>query len=146
MRLPLRREQGSATLELIVAVGLLLIPATALIAQLPGWIKAGHAAQAAASEAARQVVLADTISQGMDAAQAVTVALLTNHGFTEDDLIGIDVVTDPPGELQRGQVVTATVTVQAGSLVVPGIGTVGDPFTASGSAHERVDDYRSLGP
>lgn len=140
------RERGSASLELVIAVGFLLIPAAALLAQLPGWVKAGHAAQAAATEAARQVVLADTMTAGLNAAHNVTISLLANHEFTSDDLVALQVSAEPSGELQRGQVITATVTIRAGSFFVPGVGTIGQPFNATGSATERVDDYRGLGP
>ena len=56
------------------------------------------------------------------------------------------VTADPPGDLQRGQVVTVTVTLAGNPIIVPGLGSVGNPFNAVGSATERVDDYRGFGP
>jgi hypothetical protein len=136
-------ERGSATLEAVFAIGFLLIPAAVLLAQLPRWIATGHAAQIAA---ARQVVLADDMAAGVAAAQTTATQVIANHGLGVDDLISVDVVADPAGDLQRGQTVTVTVTVRGNPIVVPGLGTVGNPFDAIRAGTERVDDYRSFGP
>jgi hypothetical protein len=128
------------------AVGFLLIPAAALMAQLPGWVGTSHAAQAAAVEAARQVALADSMTDGAGAAESTAAEVIANHGIDQADLVGVTVTASPPGDLQRGQEVTVTVTVRGSPIVVPGLGSVGNPFEAVGAATERVDDYRSLGP
>jgi hypothetical protein len=62
------------------------------------------------------------------------------------DLLAVAVAATPAGDLQRGQLITVTVTVRGTPIVVPGFGSVGNPFNAVRSATERVDDYRSLGP
>jgi hypothetical protein len=142
----MRSDRGSASLEAVFAIGFLLIPAAMLLAQLPGWIATGQAAQVAATEAARQVVLADDMTTGVAAAQVTATQVITNHGLTADDLISVDVVADPAGDLRRGQTVTVTVTVRGNPIVVPGLGTVGNPFDAIRAGTERVDDYRSFGP
>jgi hypothetical protein len=142
----MRSDRGSASLETVFAIGFLLIPAAVLLAQLPGWIATGQAAQVAATEAARQVVVADDMTTGVAAAQATATEVIANHGLTVDDLIAVDVVADPAGDLQRGQIVTVTVTVRGNPIVVPGLGTVGNPFDAIRAGTERVDDYRSFGP
>lgn len=139
-------ERGSVSIEAVFAIGFLLIPATALLAQLPGWIGASHAAQAAAVEATRHVALAETMAEGVVRAQAVASEVVVNHGFDPSDLIGVDVSATPSGELQRGQLVTVTVTVRGSPILVPGFASVGNPFDAAGAATERVDDYRSFGP
>lgn len=137
-------DRGSVSLEMVLAVGFLLIPATALLVQLPSWVGSTHAAQTAATEAARQVVLADTISEGVIAAADMAAEVVANHGIDPGDLVGVDVKADPPGDLQRGQVVTVTVTLRGSPIHVPGIGSLGNPFDAVGSATERVDDYRGF--
>jgi hypothetical protein len=142
----MRSDRGSASLEAVFAIGFLLIPAAVLLAQLPGWIATGQAAQVAATEAARQVVLADDMTTGVAVAQDIATQVITNHGLTVDDVISVDVVADPAGDLQRGQIVTVTVTVRGNPIVVPGLGTVGNPFDAIRAGTERVDDYRSFGP
>lgn len=137
-------DRGSVSLEMVLAVRFLLIPATALLAQLPSWVGSTHAAQTAATEAARQVVLADTISEGVTAAVDMAAEVIANHGVDPGDLIDVEVATDPPGDLQRGQVVTVTVTLRGNPIHVPGLGSLDNPFDAVGSATERVDDYRGF--
>lgn len=140
------RERGSVSIEAVLAIGFLLIPAAALLAQLPGWVGTSHAAQVTAVEAARKVALAETMADGVAQAQAVAAEVIVNHGLDPAALLAVEVSGDPPGELQRGQLVTVTVTVRGRPILVPGIGSVGNPFDAVGAATERVDDYRSLGP
>lgn len=137
-------DRGSVSAEMVLAVGFLLIPATALLVQLPWWVGSTHAAQTAATEAARQVVLADTISEGIAAAADMAGEVIANHGIDPDRLLGVDVTADPPGDLQRGQVVIVTVTLRGSPIHVPGVGSLGNPFDAVGSATERVDDYRGF--
>lgn len=139
-------ERGSTTLEAMFAVGFLLIPAAALLTQLPGWVGTTHAAQAAAVEAARQVALSETMTEGVAKAESAASEVIANHGIEGPDLLGVDVAAEPAGDLQRGQEVTVTVTVRGNSIVVPGLGTIGNPFNAVGAATERVDDYRGFGP
>lgn len=139
-------QRGSVSIEAVFAIGFLLIPATALLAQLPEWVGASHAAQAAAVEATRQVVLADSMTDGVALAQEVASDVVVNHGFESTDLLGVSVAANPAGELQRGQLVTVTVTIRGSPILVPGLGSLGNPFDAVGAATERVDDYRSFGP
>jgi hypothetical protein len=134
------------TLETVFAIGLLLIPAAILLAQLPQWIATWQAAQVAANESARQVVLASDMAGGISAAQATASQVVSNHGLMTSDLLAVAVAATPAGDLQRGQLITVTVTVRGNPIVVPGLGSVGNPFNAVRSATERVDDYRSLGP
>lgn len=145
-RRSLRSERGSVTLELIFAVGFLLIPAAAILAQLPTWVGTTNAAQVAATEAARQIVLADNMTSGIAAASATAQEIVSNHGLDPEDFLDLAVTATPPGGLQRGQIVTVTVTVRGNPIRVPGLGSVGNPFVAVGSATERVDDYRGFAP
>ncbi len=142
----MRSERGSAALETVFAIGFLLIPAAVLLVQLPGWIATGQAAQVAATEAARQVVLADDMTNGVATAHTIAAQIIQNHGLSVNDLISVSIAADPAGDLQRGQTVTVTVTVRGNPIVVPGLGTVGNPFDAIRAGTERVDDYRSFGP
>lgn len=141
-----RPERGSVSLELIFAVGFLLIPAAALLAQFPAWVGTTNAAQVAATEAARQIVLADDMASGIAAANETAREIVSNHGLDPDDLLDLAVTATPPGGLQRGQIVAVTVTVRGNPIHVPGLGSVGNPFDAVGSATERVDDYRGFAP
>ena len=100
----------------------------------------------AATEAARQIVLADDMTSGIAAASETAREIVSNHGLDPDDLLDIVVTATPPGGLQRGQIVTVTVTVRGNPILVPGLGSVGNPFDAVASATERVDDYRGFAP
>lgn len=141
-----RSERGSVSLELIFAVGFLLIPTAALLAQFPTWVATTNTAQSAATEAARQVVLADDMTSGIAAASETAREVIINHGLDPGAFLDLTVTATPPGDLQRGQVVTVTVTVRGSPILVPGLGSVGNPFDAVGSATERVDDYRGFVP
>lgn len=142
----MNRERGSVAIEMVLAIGLLLVPIASALAQVPAWVATSQAANAAAVEAARQIVLAETLPQGLNRAEAVAMATLVDYGFDPSDLVEIQVDLDPPGELQRGQQVTVTIRLRGSPIVVPGFGPVGNPYTAHGAATERVDDYRSFGP
>jgi hypothetical protein len=86
------------------------------------------------------------MADGVARAQAAASDIVENHGFDHADLLGVVVTANPVGELQRGQEVTVTVTIRGNPILVPGLGSVGNPFNAAGAATERVDDYRSFGP
>lgn len=136
----MKHERGSASLETLLAVAFLLIPTAALLAQMPQWVATSHAVQVAASEAARTVVLADTFDLGVAAANQVVFDVVTNHGQDPADLVAVEV----DGSFARGGAVTVTVQLRGNRIVVPGLGSVGPAFVATGSATERVDDYRSF--
>ena len=95
---------------------------------------------------AAERVLADDMTSGIAAATETAREIIINHGLGGGDLLDLTVTATPPGELQRGQVVTVTVTVRGSPILVPGLGSVGNPFDAVGSAIERVDDYRGFAP
>lgn len=139
----LRSESGAAyaAVELVLVLGLILLPLLAGIAQLPRWVDAKSTADLAAAEAARQVVLADTWQEGTDNARRVAESVVVNRG--------LEVGTMQPlvfdGELVRGGTVTVTVTIQVPPIVLPGFGEVGGSISLSRSATERVDDYRQFG-
>lgn len=130
-----------AAVEMVLVLGLILLPTLAGIAQLPRWVEARSTADLAAQEAARQMVLADTWDDGVAAGQEIAVAVVSNRGFDVGMLS--DVVFS--GALQRGAAVTVTVTLQVPPVVLPGFGPVGGTISLSRSATERVDDYRQFG-
>lgn len=142
----MKRDRGSVAIEMVLAIALLLVPIGSALAQVPAWVATSQAANAAAVEGARQIVLSATLSEGLARAETVAVATLADYGLDPSDLVEIQVDLDPQGELQRGQQVTVTVRLRGSPIVVPAFGPVGNPFTAQGAASERVDDYRSFGP
>jgi len=130
-----------AAVEMVLVLGLILLPTLAGIAQLPRWVEARSTADLAAQEAARQMVLADSWDDGVAAGEQVAVSVVGNRGFDVGSLS--DVVFS--GGLERGAAVTVTVTLQVPPVVLPGFGPVGGTISLSRSATERVDDYRQFG-
>ena len=139
----LRDQCGAAYagVEMVLVIGLILLPTLAGIAQLPRWVDAKSAADLAAQEAARQVVLADTMDEGLAAAAAVAEAVVRNRGLDVGALTAVTVA----GDLQRGATIQVTVTLQVPPVILPGFGPVGGMISLSRSATERVDDYRQFG-
>ena len=129
-----------AAVEMILVLGLILLPLLAGIAQIPRWVDAKSTADLAAQEAARTMVLADSTSAGRSAAENVVVAILENRGI---DVGSLEVV-DVSGDLVRGGTIAVTVTIRVPPVILPGFGPVGGSITLSRSATERVDDYRQI--
>jgi hypothetical protein len=141
------RGAASAALEMLLVVGFLVLPMMAGLAQVPRWIDATSTADLAAQEAARQMALASSYSEGQARGEQIAGQIILNHGFTSGMLVDVTYSLDPAlpsGTLTRGRTVTATVSVRIDPVFVPGIGTVGSPVTFSRSASERIDDYREF--
>ena len=136
-------ENGAAyaAVEMVLVLGLILLPLLAAIAQVPRWVDAVSTADLAAQEAARRYVLADTAAEGVAAAESMVGTIVSNRGMD----VGIveDVVID--GVLARGETVTVTVTLRVPPVVLPGVGEIGGTTGLSRSATERVEDYRQFG-
>ncbi len=138
-------DQSGATyaaVEMVLVLGLILLPTLAGIAQLPRWVDAKSTADLAAQEAARQMVLADSWAEGVAAAETVVVTVIDNRGLDVGALEGVTI----SGVLDRGGTVAVTVTIRVPPVVLPGVGSVGGTILLSRSAAERVDDYRQIGP
>lgn len=142
-RRPIRRrrcrdDRGSvAVVELPLGM-LLLVPATLVALTAASWHERATAARAAADEAARAVVLADTWDQGVTDAQALVDEVAANHDLNPGDLtLQLD------GDLTRGGSVTAHVTVTMPAASIPLVGDVGS-FARTVDHTENVDRYRSF--
>ena len=137
-------ETGAAyaAIEMILVLGVILLPLLAGIAQIPRWVDARSTADLAAQEAARQMVLADSWAEGVAAAETVVVTVIDNRGLDVGALEGVTI----SGVLDRGGTVAVTVTIRVPPVVLPGVGSVGGTILLSRSAAERVDDYRQIGP
>lgn len=130
-----------AAVEMILVLGLILLPLLAGIAQIPRWVDAKSSADLAAQEAARAMVLADSRSAGRSEAEDLVVTILENRGIDVGSLEAVDI----SGELVRGGTIAVTVTISVPPVILPGFGPVGGSITLSRSATERVDDYRQIG-
>lgn len=134
-----RSERGTAAIETPLALVLLLVPVALMVITIPAWPERQTVARAAATQAARTAVLADSWDEATAAGEDAVARSGANYGVAAGDL-----TVDWDGTLARGGTVTARVTVRMPALVVPGLGRVGAwSWTASHS--ELVDHYRSFG-
>ena len=133
-----RDDRGSAAIVELPFGLLLLIPAALVVLTTATWFERHAAATAAADEAARTVVLADTWEQGAAEAQAVVDQVAANYDLDPGDLM-----LELEGDLTRGGTVTAHVTVDVPAAAIPLVGGIGG-FSRTVSHTEHVDQYRSF--
>ena len=131
------RDRGFVAIELVLAIGLLLLPVVLLVTALPSWIEREHAASVAARDAATAAVAAYP-ADGRDAAQVAAFDALADYGIAADDVV----IAFDRDDVRRGGTVAVRVTIRMPALVVPGIGTAGG-FHWSVVHTRRIDDYRS---
>lgn len=130
---------GFVALELALGIGLLVLPLTMLVLTFPTWSEYQATATTAASEAAREAVLAGDVEQGRARGETVAREVFANHGLGR---AAVDVRWGGSGGLTRGATVVAEVTIRMPAVEIPGIGRVGSwDWTATHA--EQVDRYRS---
>ena len=119
--------------------GFLWIVAVAMVVfTLASWAERHSAARAAADEAARAVVTAESWDVGVERAQEIVDEIETTYGLDAGALS-----LELSGSLTRGGTVTAEVTTTVGAVSLPMDVEVGSmAYTVSHS--EPVDRYRSL--
>lgn len=150
-----RGAAGYVTLELVLGVGLLLLPTAILVLSFPTWVERQSLARVAAREAARTAVLAVDARQGLVEAEWVVATTARNHGVPAGQVsvcfavheLGRPSPLDCTGltALRRGQAVTAYVTVRLPALAFPGLGAALDAIPHTARHTERVDLFRSFG-
>ena len=141
-------QRGSAPVEMVLGVGLILIPLALLSLSFGPLLQRMVFARIAAAEAARELVLSDGSERR---AMGLVREIARNHGI---DVGQVEVgfcggergpVASPPrsgcGSPAKGGVVKVVVTVAGPGLVTP-YGTVGDT-TVEASHTEMVGLYRS---
>lgn len=141
-------ERGSAPIELVLAIGLILIPMALLSLSFGSYLQRMVFVNVAAVEAGRELVLADGSKAGV---LALVREIARNHGVEAGDVAvgfcggAVRPVTDSPGpgcgSPAKGGEFTVTVTVGIPALVTP-YGEVGN-LTARASHTEIVGLYRS---
>lgn len=134
-----RDERGSAGLEFMLVVGLIMLPMMVLITAI-SWPSRINAASAAAYEAARVVVAAPDPAAAEDTGRSRALEVIANHGFDTDDVTVSFNLTDPG----RGDVVTASVTITLPALEFPMFGAW-ESIRTTRSSSQRVGDYRGFG-
>ncbi|MCP5028951.1 MAG: hypothetical protein GY929_21975 [Actinomycetia bacterium] len=127
-------EGGHAALELVLVVGLLLVPATILLAAVPVWVERQDAARDAAAVAARAAV-----AEGDVAVVATAVADVESAWGLAPSALVWSAQGDPGG---RGGSFTVAVTVELPAIDLPVLGSFGAvEWTTSHT--ERVPAHRS---
>lgn len=132
-------QRGSAVLEAILGMGLLVLPMTFLITTT-AWPARLNAASAAAYQAAKTVAEAPDPVTGEDLGRQRAADVMANHGF-DPGTIAVSYSTPDP---QRSDQVTATVTVALPALSFPSLGSW-DAVGWDRSATVEVPSYRSFG-
>jgi hypothetical protein len=136
-----RGERGYVAAEFTLGVCVIVLPVTLIVLALPIWSERQAMAQRAANESAREMVLADSWSAGLAAADQVVTEVAGNYGVSRNDVRGPDLSAG--GGLVAGQTVVSQVTVRMPVMVLPLIGRVGS-WSWTAVHAERVDDYRSV--
>jgi hypothetical protein len=133
-----RDDRGqSAAVEMMF--GFLWIVAVAMVVvTIPTWIEEQAAARAAADEAARAVVTADSCSEGQARGAELVRDVEEAHGLDAGDLQ----LSWGPCSLSRGSRVTAHVHFQVAAVSLP-LGIEAGSFGRTVSHTESVDLYRS---
>ncbi len=135
-------ELGEAAIELVAGLALVFAPVVALAVTLPTWAETRYAVEAAAAEAGRLAARADRPEQ---AAEALAVEILANHGIDTDVAVEISVPTGNDGRRRRHGEATARVTATVPVVDVPAVGAVGG-WPVSRTHHEPLDPWRGLAP
>lgn len=141
-------QRGSAPIEVVLGIGLILIPLTLLSLSFGAYLQRMVFVRIAAVEAGRELVLSDGSEDGV---VALIAEIARNHGVQASEVAvgfcggAIRPVTDPPGSgcgsPEKGKEFTVTVTVAVPALVTP-YGEVGN-LMARASHTEMVGLYRS---
>ncbi len=141
-------RRGSAPLELILGVGLILVPLALLALSFGPLIQRMVFVRIAAAEAARELVLTDGSEER---AQQLVRLIALNHGL-DPDLVGVGFcdaaptpVTARPGSacgpLVKGKLLQVEITIDGAAWSTP-YGVVGDVHVRA-SHTEMVGLYRS---
>lgn len=133
-----RDQGGSAVLEAMLGMGFMVLPMTFLLTTT-AWPSRLNAASAAAYQAAKTVAEAPDPVTGEDLGRQRAVDVMANHGF-DPGSIAVSYSTPDP---QRGDQVTATVTVTLPALSFPTLGSW-DAVDWDRSATVEVPGYRSF--
>lgn len=131
-------ERGSAGLEFMLVVGLIMLPMMFLITATT-WPARVNAANAAAYEAAKAVVAAPDPAAAEDVGRARAMEVIANHGFDTGDVTVTFNLANPG----RGDVLTASVTITLPALQFPTYGAW-DPIRTTRSSSQRVGDFRGF--
>lgn len=132
-----RSESGFVATELVLGVGLLVIPVALVVLTLPGWSERQATARAVSREVARATArdgICDVARARVRAAE-----MAANLGVPSPDLV-VDLGCVDGAPLPPGGDVEARVTVAMPAIQLPGIGAVGG-WSWTARHREPVDRY-----
>ncbi len=134
------RHGGFAALELVLGVGLLLVPIGAVVATMPRWSERQMTARSIAREVTRQATI--DLFCAPNEAHALASEMASNLGVEPRDVV---VAMDcPPGEaLVPGEDLEVAVTITMPVLELPGLGAV-SAWAWTTHCRVPVDPYASL--
>ena len=130
-------ESGFVATELVLALGLLVLPVALLVLTLPGWSERQVTARVISREVARR-----TAREGVSdvaGARELTATMAANLDVPPGDL-SIDVSSVDGVVLTPGADVEAQVTVWMPAVELPGVGAVGS-LSWTARHREPVDRY-----
>ncbi len=134
-------ERGFGSLEWLIGVTVVVIPAAVAVLSLAPLVERATAATAAAQRAARAVALAPDDGAAHDAVVAVVADL--EGRYCEESCATVVVLPSSASGLERGGWVEATVSLRMPAVSIPFLGSVAS-FTHTVVHREAVAPYRSL--
>ena len=137
-------EGAYATVELVAGIALLLLPVTLLVLTLPTWAERQSLAASAAHDAAVALTRSSNWPAGKARAEQVVEGMARNYGLHGNEPVQLTWDPDRGGaSVERGETVTAVVSVPAPGVLIPGLGYIGR-WDLTVRHSEIVDRYRSL--
>jgi hypothetical protein len=130
-------ESGFVATELVLGIGLLVLPVALLVLTLPGWSERQVTARVISREVARRITRDGTCD--VAGARALGASMARNLGVPAEGL-SIDVTCAAGAALEPGGDVEARVTVVMPAVDLPGIGAIGS-WSWTARHREPVDRY-----
>lgn len=132
-------EQGSASLEFIIAAVALLVPLVALSVTTSDIASATFAATTASRQGVRAFTRSESVAQGRVDLSAIAGLAMEDHGLTGVDW-NVDIDCSARSCRQRGSTVRVTVSVEVPLRFLPTLAgiTTAPTVTVSRSATARV--------
>jgi hypothetical protein len=134
-----RREGGFVAAELVLGIGLLLVPVTLLVLTLPSWSERKTVARSIAREVSR-IVAREGVCD-VASANGLGEIMARNLGLAVAD-VTVEPICNPGALLTPGSDLEVDVTVRMPAVRIPAIGSVG-AWSWTARHREPVDEYGS---
>jgi hypothetical protein len=131
------RESGFVATELVLGIGLLVVPVALVVLTLPGWSERQVTARVISREVARRITRDGECD--VAGARAVGATMARNLGVPAEQ-VTVEVSCADGAGLAPGSDVEARVTVAMPAVDLPGIGAVG-AWSWTARHREPVDRY-----